>query len=215
VTPSVNVQLYACNAGADGGFAQQLAEHLSATTGGSANVFGHETAGHTSRNARGRTFRAEGGRVTLNATNYEAVFDAAFMAAETQRLAGELGVDAATLEGVLPGVTRSWMAGPGNRVGIDVRGARAAAGGAVQSAEGGGRETAAQAIGVDFEGTVRAVRSAWQGAAASRVRGALQRDSGHGPTTLGRRVRARPASDHPEVTRTNRVRSPTIDRSTA
>jgi len=202
VTASVNVQLYACNAGADGGLAQQLAEQLSASTGGSANVFGHETAAHTTNNAMGRSFRAEGGRVTLNATNYDAIFSAEYLATEATRLEAELGCSATDIQAVLAEAARRWLNGPGRMTGIDIRGSRAAAPVAGEHRARGAAPTqvsAAQSMGVDFEGTLTLVRHAWQRGAAGFVRRAMEgggrRGGGRSRSGRARGGRAAPAAE--------------------
>lgn len=174
VTGSVNVQLYACSAGTDGGFGEQLSEQVSAATGGSVNVLGHETAAHTTRNSQGRTFRAQAGRQTLDVTNFDAIFSAEFLASEATRLADALHAEVAQVQGLLATVALTWLNLAGKATPVDIRGAPPTPG------ERPGRRaptsvTAAQAIGVDFEGTVRLVREAWTAVSEARVRAAIDR----------------------------------------
>ncbi|HVV88137.1 MAG TPA: hypothetical protein VHE35_34085, partial [Kofleriaceae bacterium] len=119
LAPTVRINLYACSAaqGADS-FAEQLTEDLArdSTNAHNADVFGHTTYGNTATLAAGRQFHADAGAgaEASSITNWQLIFDAAFVEEQAQSISSTLvgeGTAEATPEAVAAAI-RSDSVGP-------------------------------------------------------------------------------------------------------
>lgn len=147
----VNIQLFACSAASgDDSFAERLAAGL-AQTGHDARVFGHTSAGRADTNGNGREFSARAGEQRAHgATNFQVVFDEAYIQAQARRLTTELqGHDAAAVEQAMRRVLPHWNAVAMARVRVTPRG-------------GGTPKPGTMAIGYARQETIDAVRRDWE-----------------------------------------------------
>lgn len=172
LTPSVAIQLYACSAASEGGFADQLARAL-AEAGHTSRIFGHTSAAHATENAEGRTVVGQAGGGVEGATNVETCFPASFVAAQKTALIAELGLaedptKQAWLDQNLSQMMRTW-AMPGRR------GEDAIHKVMVANASAGGRATevsVAQGLGTVPALAIAAMQAAWRTGAPGVTRGA-------------------------------------------
>lgn len=137
VAPSINIQVYACNAG--GGdldvegntkekpktsFAEGLAQGLSKKTGGDVSAFSHLDAGHTTDNADGRLFRYSAGQEQSDQLAVHTIITPTQTEPAIPILALHFNRDEADIRAAMPGFVDKWVRDQLLSTKIDIRSAQ-------------------------------------------------------------------------------------------